>query len=148
MVDYEREMTIEYLKGIQEKYVEGEGYERHPLPEWYALEKAIEALEQRDTLEKIRAEIETEINSSASMWEGHRFIGHTDQCIENVLYNAISQTKERVLDIIDKYREGGKIAMETNHNKGVLEKINEEQDSLIATCKAWDKAIEKDGYVN
>lgn len=33
-------------------------------------------------------------------------------------------------------------------DKGVLEKINEKQDSLRATCNAWDGAIEKDGYVN
>ena len=33
-------------------------------------------------------------------------------------------------------------------DKGVLEKINEKQDSLKATCKEWDEAIQKDGYVN
>ena len=33
-------------------------------------------------------------------------------------------------------------------DKGVLEKINEKQDSLRATCKAWDESIEKDGYVD
>lgn len=33
-------------------------------------------------------------------------------------------------------------------DKGVLEKINEKQDSLRATCKAWDEAIQKDGYVD
>lgn len=33
-------------------------------------------------------------------------------------------------------------------DKGVLEKINEKQDSLKATCKAWDEAIQKNGYVN
>ena len=33
-------------------------------------------------------------------------------------------------------------------DKGVLDQINEKQDSLKATCKAWDEAIEKDGYVN
>lgn len=32
--------------------------------------------------------------------------------------------------------------------KGVLEKINEEQDSLLATIKAWDDEIDKYGYVN
>lgn len=37
---------------------------------------------------------------------------------------------------------------EKRTDKGVLEKINEKQDSLKATCKAWDEAIEKDGYVN
>ena len=31
---------------------------------------------------------------------------------------------------------------------GVLEKIAETQNSLKSTCKAWDEAIEKDGYVN
>lgn len=33
-------------------------------------------------------------------------------------------------------------------DKGVLEKINEKQDSLKATYKAWDEAIQKDGYIN
>ena len=33
-------------------------------------------------------------------------------------------------------------------DKGILEKINEKQDSLRATCKAWDEVVEKDGYVN
>ena len=130
MVDYEREMTIEYLKGIQEKYIEGEGYERHPLPEWYALEKAIEVLEQRDILDKIKAEINTMPCAITSMRE-------------------IYVRRDKVINILDKYKaESGEIAMETNPNKGVLEKINEEQDSLRATCEAWDKAIEKDGYVN
>ncbi len=46
MTNEEREMTIDYLEGMKEKYIEGEGYERHPLPEWYALDKAIKLLEQ------------------------------------------------------------------------------------------------------
>lgn len=107
MVDYEREITIEYLKGIQEKYVEGEGYDKHPLPEWYALDNAIKTLEQEDVLEKVRVEIEAEMNNCSSMWVGHEFIGHTDQYIENVLHNVLSQAKERMLNIIDKYRKGG-----------------------------------------
>lgn len=47
MTREEANMTIDYLKEIQESYIEGEGYERHPLPEWYALDKAIEAIEQK-----------------------------------------------------------------------------------------------------
>lgn len=44
----------------------------------------------------------------------------------------------------------GKVNDEVNaeSDKGVLEKINEKQDSLRATCKAWDEAISRDGYVN
>ena len=33
-------------------------------------------------------------------------------------------------------------------DKGVLAKINEKQNSLRATCKAWEEAINRDGYVN
>lgn len=46
MTREEAKLTIDYLKEMQEEYIEGEGYERHPLPEWYALDKAIEAIEQ------------------------------------------------------------------------------------------------------
>ena len=46
MTREEAKITIDYLKSMQEAYIEGEGYERHPLPEWYALEKAIENIEQ------------------------------------------------------------------------------------------------------
>lgn len=42
----EAKLTIDYLKSIQERCVDGEGYEMHPLPEWYALDKAIELIEQ------------------------------------------------------------------------------------------------------
>jgi len=46
MMPEEANITIDYLKEMQEGYIEGEGYERHPLPEWYALDKAIEVIEQ------------------------------------------------------------------------------------------------------
>lgn len=32
-------------------------------------------------------------------------------------------------------------------NKGILEQLAEEQNSLVATVKAWSDAIEKNGYV-
>ncbi len=60
MTKEERDLTIEYLKDMQEGYIEGEGYERHPLPEWYALNNAIESLEQESILIN---KIEEEINS-------------------------------------------------------------------------------------
>lgn len=46
MTREEANITIDYLKEMQEGYIEGEGYERHPLPEWYALDKAIQTIEQ------------------------------------------------------------------------------------------------------
>ena len=45
MTSEERELTIVYLEEMKEKYIEGEGYERHPLPEYYALDMAIRSLE-------------------------------------------------------------------------------------------------------
>ena len=39
-------LAIEYLKKIQEKYVDGEGLDQVPLPEYYALDDAIEALQK------------------------------------------------------------------------------------------------------
>lgn len=42
----EKELALEDLRSMQDDYIEGDGYERHPLPEWYALEKAIKALER------------------------------------------------------------------------------------------------------
>lgn len=46
MTNEEAELTIDYLKSIQDGYIEGEGYEMHPLPEWYALDKAIDLILQ------------------------------------------------------------------------------------------------------
>lgn len=47
MTTEEKELTITYLTEMQEEYIEGEGYERHPLPEYFALDMAIKTLEQQ-----------------------------------------------------------------------------------------------------
>lgn len=39
-------MRLDYLKEMQEIYVEGERYVRYPLSEWYPLDEAIEAVKQ------------------------------------------------------------------------------------------------------
>ena len=76
MTNEEIELTIDYLKSIQEGYIEGECYERHPLPEWYALDKAIKALEQQTT----------------TMNEVLDYIGAMNMCdeISNEAYKKIS----------------------------------------------------------
>ncbi|GEM_PF-4965339 len=50
MTKEERELSIAYLEGMKEEYIEGEGFERYPLPEYYAIEKAIEALKQPEII--------------------------------------------------------------------------------------------------
>lgn len=37
--------------------------------------------------------------------------------------------------------------LEGESDKGVLEKLSEDQDTLLKTCSEWDKAIEKRGYI-
>lgn len=42
----ESELAIDYLEKMKNDYVEGFGYEAHPLPEYYAIETAVKALEK------------------------------------------------------------------------------------------------------
>ena len=49
MTREERELAIEYLEKIKEDYIDDYGDERCPLPEYYAIEYAIKALEQEPT---------------------------------------------------------------------------------------------------
>lgn len=47
MTEEERKLMISYLEDMKEEYVEGEGNERYPLPEWYMLDKVIKIIEQQ-----------------------------------------------------------------------------------------------------
>lgn len=60
MTKEERKIMITTLEEMAESYIEGEGYERHPLPEYYAIETAFKALVEQ---ERIIDKIEKEINS-------------------------------------------------------------------------------------
>lgn len=54
----EIEIAIPYLEEMKERYIEGEGYERHPLPEYYAIETAVKALDELSRLEGVKERIE------------------------------------------------------------------------------------------
>lgn len=64
---------------------------------------------------------------------------YTSVGAEDTLYDIVKEREEERNENLEK---------EIEADKGVLEKINEKQDSLRATCKAWDEAIQKKGYVN
>ena len=89
MIKEERELSIIYLKGIMGKYVEGEGSARSPLPEYYAIECAIRALEQENTFDKIKADI-------LALQTYKLFEGETDTYIK----------RNDALKIFEKYTEG------------------------------------------
>ena len=63
--------------------------------------------EYKDCVDCVLDDIRAEINNYGSMWVEYKIIGHTDRDIENIVENVLKQAKEQVLDIIDKYREGG-----------------------------------------
>ena len=56
MTNEERELAITYLESMKESYVEGDAYEQHPLPEYYAIETAIKALEFVGKLHQLRTD--------------------------------------------------------------------------------------------
>lgn len=41
------------IRAIQDDYIEGEGYERHPLDTWYALDFAIDCMNKLEQIEQI-----------------------------------------------------------------------------------------------
>ncbi len=59
MTKEEKEMYITKLESMKEKYIEGHGYERHPVPEYYAIEAAIKVLSEDSLIDKIKDEIMT-----------------------------------------------------------------------------------------
>lgn len=87
------------------------------------------------------------IKNGVVLPENHGALKDADVMINKLCTNEASElfgstTCAEIMDFID----GEKPIIEAD--KGVLEKINEKQDSLKATYKAWDEAIEKNGYVN
>jgi len=96
MTREERELAITYLEEMKETYIEGVGYERHPLPEYYAIVNAIKALEQELVLDKLRAEVE-QITSRYSISRERGGMGQVEWSD-----NLIKESE--VLEIIDKYK--------------------------------------------
>jgi phosphoribosylpyrophosphate synthetase len=90
MTREERELSIKYLEDIKENFIEGEGYEIAPLPEYYAIENAIKSLKQEFVLDKVRAEMLKEVVSHS---------GTGEEVIQ-----AYADGLKKGLDIIDKCR--------------------------------------------
>ena len=99
----ERELSITYLEGIKEKYIEGEGYEIHPLPEYYAIECAIEALDQESVFDKIRAEILDEAEYAYADFDRYKediLCAEPDELPDDDFRYGL----ERAVEIINKYK--------------------------------------------
>ena len=68
MTNEERTLALDYLEKMQKTYVDGEGYEAHPLPEWYALEAAIKALEQQPSDDCISRQAVLDVINFEDKW--------------------------------------------------------------------------------
>lgn len=99
MTKEEREIAIAELEGMKEKYIEGHGYEKHPLPEYYAIEAAIKVLSEDsliDKIDKIKEEIMTLDYIDEDKYEGTSM----DPMID----------RDEVLEILDRYAKEEKVS--------------------------------------
>lgn len=104
MTREERELSIKYLESMKDNYIEGNGYERHPLPEYYAIENAIKVLEKEPILDKISAEIDEEADYAYADFDRYK---------EDILHAESDELPDddfryglrRAIEIIDKYKE-------------------------------------------
>ena len=87
-------MTIPYLEEMKERYIEGESYMRHPLPEYYAIEAAIRGLDELSRLEDAKKRIE-EQKSEVCLDDGDRY--WYEQGIDDALQilNETEKNKEQ-----------------------------------------------------
>jgi hypothetical protein len=124
MANEDKKLAIEYLEKMKEDYIEGEGYERYPLAEWFVLDDVIKWLEQEPCEDTIsRAEtVQFLANHSNDIEDAiFRMAFKTASSLVNNPHNLPSVAPARSTD--DKYKE---VAMD------LLAKYLESEQSLIA----------------
>lgn len=114
----------------------------------------------KDFFSRLKVEIKQHLITNTSLVCGAYELETIDMFLK--AFNDSTPLPEHHGDLIER-RCGNKVCNGCEHSdicdtynaptiieadKGVLEKINEKQDSLRPTCKAWDEVVEKDGYVN
>lgn len=80
MTKEERELSIEYLEKVKGDYIEGNAYERHPLPEYYAIENAIKALKQEAKWIPVKTRKLTRAEEQEMLERGNYFFDYAFDC--------------------------------------------------------------------
>ena len=100
MTNEERTLALDYLEKMQKTYVDGEGYEAHPLPEWYALEVAIKALEQQPSEDCISRQAVFDVINFEDKWlfdaNGHNANTH-------IAFNGLESRVKALPSVTPKY---------------------------------------------
>lgn len=99
MTNEDRELAITYLEEMKETYIEGDGYERHPLPEYYAIETAIESLKQEYCDDCISKQEFLKLLDSHDCKKWYECFEHQDDCLftphanikKDIRYNIINK---------------------------------------------------------
>jgi hypothetical protein len=129
MANEDKKLAIEYLEKMKEDYIEGEGYERYPLAEWFVLDDVIKWLEQEPCEDAIsRAETVQFLADHSNDYEDaiFRMAFKTASSLVNNPHNlpSVAPARKKVRDNADdKYKE---VAMD------LLAKYLESEQSLIA----------------
>jgi hypothetical protein len=129
MANEDRKLAIEYLEKMKEDYIEGEGYERYPLAEWFVLDDVIKWLGQEPCEDAIsRAETVQFLADHSNDLEDaiFRMAFKTASSLVNNPHNlpSVAPARKKVRDNADnKYKE---VAMD------LLAKYLESEQSLIA----------------
>ena len=113
-ISYEESKTaIYYLQKMKDGYIEGYGYEAHPLPEYYAIETAINALYSKNKAVILKQEQTSEIKLMQKL-----------QKIEQIIKDHDNDNMPEDYFYIDKIREAlnsNDIVLDSNQEKNIID---------------------------
>ena len=112
-----------------------------PTEQNQAILTAIKALEQESCEDCVSRQAVLDAIAANCVWENEYNL--TSSRIKKAVEDLPPVTPQ--LDELKALKEKVKTMRE---DKGVLEQLAEEQNSLLSTVKAWSDVIEKNGYVN
>ena len=120
--------TINYLNEIQENYIEGYGYERHPLPEYYAIETAIKLLEQLPCDDCISRQELLELLKSHDCKKWYDCFEHRDECMCTPHANIKNDIRYNIIDKLPPVRPKMKTA------KWVIKQVENGTECVCSAC--------------
>lgn len=131
----ESELAIDYLEGMKDKYVEGVGYEAHPLPEYYAIETAINALYSKNKA------VTMNCRDLTPYFEKQEQINERNAAICDALAVYFGDAKDTILnDPVELQKWLGRVAWHTRKVDELARKL-EKVEKILSD---WQEDLERD----